>query len=197
MPGVTSWEYAPIAHAGLGPDRRDLPVLRRGELELVDDVAAVDGRQVVLGPLLDPLHRPPEPPRQRDGERLLGVDVELRAEAAADVGGDDAQLRLGDPEDELQREAQDVRDLGRRPQRDLAGRARPGRARPAAPSRWGSAVAGSSVGSRRRRPRRSQPGRRRSRASRRSTRSCRTRRGRAARRPASAFSTRRPTASGS
>ena len=98
-------------------------VLRRRERQLVDDVASVDRRHVVLGALLGPLHRAAEPACERDGERLLGVDVELRAEAAADVGGDHADLRLGDAEHELQREAQDVRHLRRRPERDLAGRA--------------------------------------------------------------------------
>ena len=100
-----------------------LPSFVAAKRQLVDDVAAVDRRDVVLRTLLRPLHRAAEPLRERDRERLLRVDVQLRAEAAADVGGDDADLRLGDSEDELQREAQDVRHLRRRPERDLAGRA--------------------------------------------------------------------------
>ena len=78
---------------------------------------------VALAALLDPLDRPAEPPRERERERLLGVDVELRAEPAADVGRDDAELRLRDPDDHReQRDARDVRHLRRRPQRELARR---------------------------------------------------------------------------
>ncbi len=52
-----------------------------------------------------------------------GVDLELAAEAAADVGRDDPDLGLGHAGGGGQREAHDVRDLGRRPHRDLlAGR---------------------------------------------------------------------------
>ena len=46
-----------------------------------------------------------------DAEQLLGVDVELGAEAAADRRGDDAELVLGDAERERQHDLQDVRDL--------------------------------------------------------------------------------------
>ena len=93
----------------LGLDGGDVAVPRRRERELVHDVAPVDRRDVVLGALLRPLHRPAEALRERDRKRLLRVDVDLRAEAAADVGSDHADLRLGDAEHELQREAQDVR----------------------------------------------------------------------------------------
>ena len=79
-------------------DRRDHPVLRRRERQLVDDVAAVDGRDVVLGALLRPLHGTAEPLREHDRERLFGVDVELGAEPAAHVRSDHADLRLGDSE---------------------------------------------------------------------------------------------------
>ncbi len=106
------------------PDRRDLALGRGGELDLLDHVAAVDRREVALRALLDPLHGPAELPREREAERLLGVDVELRAEAAADVGGDDPQLRLRDARDERQGRAQDVRDLRRRPEREVARRRR-------------------------------------------------------------------------
>ena len=37
---------------------------------------------------------------ERHAQQLLGVDVELRAEAAADGRGDDAHLLLGDAERE-------------------------------------------------------------------------------------------------
>ena len=88
----------------------------------MDDVAAVDSRLVVLGSLLDPLHWAAEPLRDRDREVLLRVHVELGPEPAADVRGDDPDLRLRDAQDELHREAKDVRDLRRGPQRHLVGR---------------------------------------------------------------------------
>ena len=85
----------------------------------------MDRGEGVLRPLLDPLHRPAEPAGESDREELLGVDVELRAEAAADVGCDDPQLRLGQAERRRDEDAQDVRDLGRRPERHLATRLGP------------------------------------------------------------------------
>ena len=104
------------AHAG------DPALLGRGELDLLDHVAAVDRRVEALGALLDPLDRAAEPPGEQQRERLLGVDVQLRAEAAADVGRDHAQLRLGHPEHAGERHAEDVRHLRRRPERQLARR---------------------------------------------------------------------------
>ena len=103
-----------------GADRGDLPLRGRRQFDLLVLVAAVDRRDVSLAPRLGPLHRPPEPARDRERERLLGVDVELRAVAAADVGRDHAQLRLGDAGDAAQRHACDVRHLRRRPERELA-----------------------------------------------------------------------------
>ena len=58
-----------------------LPVLVGGERHVVQDAASVDRRDVVLTALLDPLHRHAELLRQPERERLLGVDVQLRAEA--------------------------------------------------------------------------------------------------------------------
>ena len=84
----------------------------------------MDRGQVVLGALLDPLHRPTEPARDGEADRLLCVDIELRAEAASDVGSDHAQLGLRDAERERERDLRDVRDLRRRPHRELAHRRR-------------------------------------------------------------------------
>ena len=111
----------------LGADAADLAVLVRRVLHLLPLVAAVDRGEVALRALLRPLHRPADPLRQSERERLLGVDVELRAEAAADVRRDHPQARLGHAEDDREPEAQDVRDLGRRPERVLVGRGLVGR----------------------------------------------------------------------
>ena len=84
----------------------------RGDLDVLDLVAAVDGGLVVLAARLGPLDRAAELLGDDEGEHLLGVDVELEAEAAADVGRDDADLVLADAGDQREHDAQDVRDLG-------------------------------------------------------------------------------------
>ena len=63
--------------------------------------------------------RPREPRGLRQRE-LLGVDVDLRAEAAADVGRDHAHLRLGDAADRRDERAHEVRHLRRGVERELA-----------------------------------------------------------------------------
>ena len=109
------------AHRGGQPDADggDLPVLGRRELDLLQDVAPVDGRHVGLGALLRPLDRKPEPPCEHEAQGLLRVDVELRAEPTADVGGDDPELGLRDPRRSGEGHPRDVRDLRRRPHRVL------------------------------------------------------------------------------
>ena len=72
---------------------------------------------------------------ERDAEQLLGVDVELRAEAAADRRGDDAHLVLGDAERERHHDLEDVGDLRGRVEREVAAeRLGHGARRRAAPS---------------------------------------------------------------
>ena len=99
--------------------RGERSVALRAELHVIDLVAPVVARGHVLGAGLDPLHRPSEPLRERQHQRLLAVGLELRAEAAAHVGGHHAQLVLGDAEHAGEHEARDVRDLGRGPQREV------------------------------------------------------------------------------
>src|SRR6266550_1087800 len=78
----------------------------------IPDVAAVNRGEVSLAPRFDPLDRPPEPACEGQRERLLRVDVQLGAEAAADVRGDHAQFRLRHARDHRERDPGDVRDLG-------------------------------------------------------------------------------------
>ena len=111
------------AHVGeqLDLEPEDRAVLAGGDLDVLDLVAAVRGRLVVLAARLGPLDRPAELAGHDEGEHLLGVDVELGAEAAAHVGRDDAQLVLRDAGGERQHHPQDVRDLGGRVERELVG----------------------------------------------------------------------------
>ena len=100
-----------------------VPSFSADEGELLPLVAAVVGAHQRLGAGLGVLHRLAEPAADRPGDPLLRRDLELAAEAAADVGRDHPDLRLGDAGRRGQREPQDVRDLGRRPHGDLlAGR---------------------------------------------------------------------------
>ena len=86
----------------------------------------MDRRDHRLGAVLDPLdRRADELGRLRDRE-LLGVAVELRAEAAADVGRDHAAASTrGSPQISRDERAQEVRDLRRAVERQLVGRDAP------------------------------------------------------------------------
>jgi hypothetical protein len=86
------------AHVGVQLDleAEQRAVLAAGDLDVLDLVAAVRRGLVVLAARLGPLDRPAELAGDDQREDLLGVDVELGAEAAADVRGDDAQLVLRD-----------------------------------------------------------------------------------------------------
>ena len=112
--------------AHVGPhgraDADDRAVLLRGHLDVLDVIAAVDRAAVVLGPRLGPLDRAAALLRREDHHRVLGIVRDLAAEAAAHLGRDDADLVLGDAGVEREQEADDVRVLGRHPERDLAGR---------------------------------------------------------------------------
>ena len=86
-----------------------------------DVIAAMRVGEKRFGAVRDPFHRPADPLRRPQRHDLLGVDENLRAEAAADVGRDHAQLVLGRHADEGgDDEARDVRILRRIPQRERA-----------------------------------------------------------------------------
>ena len=55
-------------------------------------VALLLGGEEVLAPVLDPFDRPAQRQRRRGERAVFGIEAALRAEAAADVGRDDAQL---------------------------------------------------------------------------------------------------------
>ena len=99
--------------------RGDRAVALGAERHVVDLVAAVVARRHVLRARLDPLDRAAEPLGERQHQHLLAVGLELRAEAAAHVGRDHAQLVLRDAEHAGEDEARDVRDLGGRVERQL------------------------------------------------------------------------------
>ena len=107
-----------VVGAHVGEDLRvqggDRAVALRAHPHVVDLVAPVRGHLHVLRARRGPAHRPLEPARQVRDERLLAVDVQLRAEAAADVGRDHAEVVLRDAEHAGELEPHEVRDLRRR-----------------------------------------------------------------------------------
>ncbi len=91
----------------------DRAVALRAERDRVDLIAAVMARGHVLGAGLGPLDRAPEPLGEREHERLLAVNLELRPEAAAHVRSHHAELVLRDTQHPAEDEAGDVGDLRR------------------------------------------------------------------------------------
>ena len=122
-------------HAGgegrqIGAHIRDRVDLQRGEvavgierqLGLGDVVAAMGVGEEALAALPGPLDRPAEPLGGEQADALLGVDEDLGAEAAADVGRDHPELVLGRHADERRdHEARDVRVLARGVEREGVG----------------------------------------------------------------------------
>ena len=98
-----------------------MPLLRGGELDLLHMIAPVRRRLVVLGARLDPSHRPPELHRAERGDEVTLNLRNLAAEAAAHLGRDDPQAIFRHAGDDRQDEADDMRVLGRVPQRQLTG----------------------------------------------------------------------------
>ena len=96
-------------------------VLLGADLDVGDLVAAVVRDGHVLRARLDPLHRPAQLPRRPGEQDLLAVDLQLGAEAAADVGGDHAHAVLGHPELQREEELEEVRHLRGARDGELAG----------------------------------------------------------------------------
>ena len=85
-------------------------------------VAAVRVRHEALGAVGLPFDRAAQLAGGPGDDRLLGVMIDLGAEAAADIGGDDAQPRFGDVQHEGAHQQPDhVRVLAGREERVLAG----------------------------------------------------------------------------
>ena len=78
-----------------GLQRHDAAVARQPQARLVRLIAVVAERHEVLAPPLDPLHRTAEAERGGGDEDLVGIDITLGSEAAADVGHADADRLRG------------------------------------------------------------------------------------------------------
>ena len=101
-------------------DSENRPVVLHRDLVIPDLVAAVNRRGGVLAARFDPFHRGVQLHRQVGAQRFFTIDVQLRAEAAAHFGRDDAQLVFGDADHCRQQRPEQMRNLRRRPQRQRA-----------------------------------------------------------------------------
>ena len=112
------------AHVGERVDAhaRHLARCVHRQLSMGRVVAAVRVGEERLGAVGGPLDRTVDLLGRPGADRLLGVDEDFRAEAAADVGGDHAQLVLGREADEgRQHQTRDMRVLARGVERHRVG----------------------------------------------------------------------------
>ena len=93
-------------------DGQDLAFRVEGRFDLVQLVAGVGGRDQVLLAVLHPAHWLADDPGDVAEQHLFGIDLDLAAEAAADVGRDHPHLPFGHADPAGDRVANYVRDLG-------------------------------------------------------------------------------------
>ena len=98
----------------------DLAVVAERHLGVGDVIAAVRVGEERLGAVAGPFHRAADLLRRPQAHDLFGIDEDLRAEAAADIRRDDAQLVLRRHADEgRDDEPRDVRILRGVPEREV------------------------------------------------------------------------------
>ncbi len=93
-------------------ERGDRAVFLDADLRFDAVIAGVNVGDEALDPVGDEFHRPLEQLRQRDCRHLVGIGVDLDAERAADVLGDDAHLLVLDVEVLGEQVLHHVRGLG-------------------------------------------------------------------------------------
>ena len=96
-------------------DAEDGALLVDRELALDEFVLGVEGGDEGLLAVLDPARGSPEFHRHEADDRLLGEDVALEPEAAADVRGDNGELVVREAKDAAELRTYQVGDLARRP----------------------------------------------------------------------------------
>ena len=114
-------------HQDCGPaylqDARSLRARGQSQLGVGGMVATLRVGKEGFAAIGDPLHRPLQLACRPGHERFLGIDDLLAAEAAADIGGDHAQLALGNAENQHpDQHPRNVRKLGRGIERVVARR---------------------------------------------------------------------------
>ena len=73
---------------------------------------ANDWSRQMLAAVLDPFHRPADQPRRERDQEILGIELALDAEAAADVDLDHVDVVFGDAEHRRERAAVEEQHLG-------------------------------------------------------------------------------------
>ena len=111
-----------VVREHVDPQPEHLALVAQGQLAGHVVVAGEPGRDEVLGSRLDPLDRPADEQRRRRGHDVPGVDRHLVAEAAPDVGRDDADVLLGKPGHDGEQRPVGVGRLRRHVDRDVLGR---------------------------------------------------------------------------
>ena len=98
-------------------DREDAAVIVEADFDIMKLVARMGGAHQMFAALLDPAHRATEPMSEKRDQQILGIDVALAAEAAADIERDAAHPRLRQAEQRGGLAPYPMHDLGRGPDR--------------------------------------------------------------------------------
>ena len=104
-------------HRPLYPRNRPIPIPHY--LPIPDMIAPVRRRQIILLPLLNPLHRHPQLLRHHKRDDLLRVQVKLAPEPAPDIRRNHPYLMLRMPRNQRQQQPNQMRNLRRRPHRHM------------------------------------------------------------------------------
>ena len=118
--GVGAGVERTVVGDGVAAQAGHLAVFGAGDFRLHPEVARERGGGEVLDAILGPFHRPAGHDRGDDRADIAGIGADLVAETAADVGGDDVDLVLGNFRDQRADGADDVRRLERAPQCQFA-----------------------------------------------------------------------------
>ena len=109
---------AQVGH-GAHLEAYDLAVTGYRRLDVVDLTPTVHHVEKVFAAHFHPAHRPPQLHGEVGSEHVFGGEVDLGAEAAADVRGDDTHAVFGQTEDIGELRAHGVRELGAGPEGQL------------------------------------------------------------------------------
>ena len=99
----------------------DPAVIGKADFDIVELIARMGRAHQVLLPILEPAHRPPEAAGEKRDQHILGIDMALEAEPAADIEGDAAHPRFRQTQDDGSFPPHPMHDLGRRPDRHRIG----------------------------------------------------------------------------
>src|SRR6185369_6297062 len=94
-------------------------IILERDFDIADLATTVNRRRDVLASCFDPLNGFGKLHRNPTEQRFLRIDVQLRSKTAPNFRSDHTQLVFGHPNHECDLRAHEVRDLCRRPEREL------------------------------------------------------------------------------